>query len=207
MEEKLYVMAGGRKKLARKVICKICEKEILVRNTVPHSGYCRNCWCKVCKAGTVDTSNLGGRKVRPKFERECPNCKEKKVVYKPTINPRLCKKCNVKSIHWKKCGRPHPKLGKGNPNIKEIENKRKRDKRKEQRIRLIKYFGNECKKCGEKNLPIHVFQFHHILPKQYEMATLMRHNNWKMIEEEAKRCIMLCANCHQIEHHGDERIE
>jgi predicted HNH restriction endonuclease len=38
------------------------------------------------------------------------------------------------------------------------------------------------------------------------MAPLLR-NSWECIMEEAKKCIMLCANCHMITHHGSETAE
>lgn len=205
MEEKLYVIVGKRKKLARKIICKICCKEILVRRTVPHSGYCRHCWCKVIKAGTIDTSDLGGRKTKPKFEKICPGCNEKRIVYRKVFSPRLCKKCNARRQNWKEKGRNHPRLGTGNPLMPLIKKKKASDRKKELRKKLIKYFGNKCAKCGKENLPIRVFQFHHVKPKKYDMSFALK-SNWSVVMEEAGKCIMVCANCHMIEHHGEERL-
>lgn len=60
--------------------------------------------------------------------------------------------------------------------------------------------GGECKKCGEKRL--HVLNFHHINPKnkKYLISRIIDYNE-KIIQKELKKCILLCANCHQDFHH------
>lgn len=62
-----------------------------------------------------------------------------------------------------------------------------------------------CVKCGQ-NHPA-TLDFHHVLyhPDNQKLNDLMRRSAWKLVWEELKKCVVLCANCHRIHHH-DERI-
>lgn len=73
---------------------------------------------------------------------------------------------------------------------------------KSRAIYKIKLAG--CSKCGNKD--IRVIQFHHRNPKEkifninaYEVPK----HSWEEIIEEIKKCDLLCANCHIIEHNTD----
>lgn len=58
-----------------------------------------------------------------------------------------------------------------------------------------------CLNCGEKR--IQVLQFHHLDPSKKDINISMASNRgWsiKRIEKEISKCIILCANCHLIEH-------
>ena len=61
-----------------------------------------------------------------------------------------------------------------------------------------------CVKCGQ-NHPA-TLDFHHVirLPTNRKIYELAAGGAWKLIAEELKKCIVLCANCHRI-HHYDER--
>lgn len=64
-----------------------------------------------------------------------------------------------------------------------------------------------CLRCGE-NHPA-VLQFHHSDPTKKEiMISVAIRRGWsrKRILEEAKKCEVLCANCH-AKHHAKERID
>lgn len=58
----------------------------------------------------------------------------------------------------------------------------------------------ECVNCGFDN-PIAI-DFHHIDPKSKykDIAELVIINNKQKLEEEIKKCIPLCSNCHRILH-------
>lgn len=70
------------------------------------------------------------------------------------------------------------------------------------KLKAILSFGDRCADC-EKSFPACVYQFHHLDPTQkdvnpsYAMAG-SEETMWK----ELKKCVMLCANCHMIRHHG-----
>lgn len=59
-----------------------------------------------------------------------------------------------------------------------------------------------CIICGEKE--ISCLDFHHKDPTQKEqcIADMFHTGNRKNIEEEIKKCVILCANCHRKHHAG-----
>lgn len=72
-------------------------------------------------------------------------------------------------------------------------------------VRVINLLGGKCTKCG--NVNISHLQFHHINSKTKEYAvnklTSSQYNN---LLKEAKKCILLCANCH-YEFHFNEKLK
>jgi hypothetical protein len=74
------------------------------------------------------------------------------------------------------------------------------------KIKLVEMFGGKCNKptCqlvyNGKNAP--VFHFHHRDPKQklFNIGNQLTNKSWKRIVTEAKKCDMICANCHEMEH-------
>jgi hypothetical protein len=61
-----------------------------------------------------------------------------------------------------------------------------------------------CTKCGFSHLA--ALDFHHVDPneKEYNINRLISNGQFKKAEEELKKCIVLCANCHRI-HHYEEK--
>lgn len=64
---------------------------------------------------------------------------------------------------------------------------------------LVESFGNKCQVCG-MSFPQSVYDFHHLNPAEKEFGvgaqstTRSRADNAR----EAKKCIMVCANCHRL---------
>lgn len=74
--------------------------------------------------------------------------------------------------------------------------------RQKRKLELIKIMGNKCALCGY-NKAITALEFHHINPE--EKSYWLSSGNCKTIEEdlnEAKKCILVCANCHREIHEG-----
>jgi len=76
------------------------------------------------------------------------------------------------------------------------------------KVELIKISGGTCSKCGIKfngdNAAI--FDFHHLNPKVKEQSItyMLTRFSLKRILPELKKCVMLCSNCHRLEHNqGD----
>lgn len=71
------------------------------------------------------------------------------------------------------------------------------------KIKLVKHFGCICNGCGFKTKFLSVYDFHHPdrALKSSAPSKLLRYS-WKRIIAELGKCIMLCANCHRIEHEG-----
>lgn len=79
-----------------------------------------------------------------------------------------------------------------------IRQKAKRDAIQQQ---LISDAGGECRRC-HKNYHPNIYDFHHKDPSQKEF-NLDRSNfnrSWQKIREEARKCVLLCANCHREVH-------
>jgi hypothetical protein len=78
--------------------------------------------------------------------------------------------------------------------------------KEERRIELKEWFYEfkrdhcQCEKCGEDHPA--TIDFHHEGNKQDEVSRMVNHGYSRTkIESEIDRCVILCANCHQIEHY------
>lgn len=114
----------------------------------------------------------------------------------------FCTGCGVYMTSATKC------VGRG-ATCRTCENKRKREERKRRAVKrqleLVDMLGGECKDCKKKadvdNMVC--FDFHHINKKDKEEAVselLAKSRPFKIIEEEAKKCVLLCACCHRLHH-------
>lgn len=72
------------------------------------------------------------------------------------------------------------------------------------KVRLVAAFGSACKDCGlaynGKNAA--VFHFHHKIAssKSFALGNKLTAMSWERIISEAKKCVMLCACCHELRH-------
>ena len=65
-----------------------------------------------------------------------------------------------------------------------------------------------CAKCGDTRF--YVLDFHHIdiENKENGIAQMLRNNtSWDKIEEEMKKCVPLCANCHREFHYLEKETQ
>lgn len=80
--------------------------------------------------------------------------------------------------------------------------KNQKDRALSRKTELIKMMGGKCCNCGySKNYA--ALEFHHVNPDEKEFQLDARHlSNTSMIKimEEAKKCILLCSNCHREIH-------
>lgn len=65
------------------------------------------------------------------------------------------------------------------------------------RMLLEELKSNGCVVCGEMRLP--TLQFHHIDSGEKDL-NVSRSTSMKKIISESEKCVVLCANCHFIEH-------
>ena len=66
----------------------------------------------------------------------------------------------------------------------------------------VDYKGGKCSKCGY-NEHYAALQFHHLNPSEKEYSwNKLRLMSWDKIKKELDKCIILCANCHSIQHSG-----
>lgn len=81
------------------------------------------------------------------------------------------------------------------------EHKSERRKRKEA---LVKMLGGHCTECGY-NKSMGALSFHHKSPKD-KLFDISNNGNlmqdWDIVVKEAKKCELLCLNCHAELHNG-----
>jgi len=73
------------------------------------------------------------------------------------------------------------------------------------KVELIKLKGSKCESCGYKT-NFSALEFHHVDPKtksfQLDLRSLSN-RRWGAVIEEAKKCRLLCSNCHAELHNPD----
>ncbi len=85
-----------------------------------------------------------------------------------------------------------------------IRLKRNRQVRKR---KAVQYLGGKCFDCGLQTDFMSVYDFHHKDADTKEAgitASLSNYRSWEMVQAELDKCILLCANCHRIQHEREE---
>ena len=79
------------------------------------------------------------------------------------------------------------------------------------RNRLLEVFelkGGKCEHCDLRDLKhIEIYDYHHIDPSQKEFNVggyVLK--PMEQVLKEAEKCLLLCSNCHRIEHHRLSRV-
>lgn len=73
---------------------------------------------------------------------------------------------------------------------------------KQENINLVNSYKQQgCCKCGEKRP--YVLDFHHINPQEKDntIAHMINSSSLENLENEIKKCVLLCANCHREFHY------
>lgn len=89
-----------------------------------------------------------------------------------------------------------------NPDKRRESSKRTRRGKK---IKLLLFRGGKCANCRLRydGTNAIVFQFHHRDPAKKSFNLNFSKMNIETLKKEAKKCDILCANCHRL-HHSDE---
>ena len=86
-----------------------------------------------------------------------------------------------------------------NPNVF----KKQKERAFKRKLELIELLGGKCSECGyDKNYA--ALDLHHLNPdeKDFELnSRLLSNTNIDKILAEAKKCVLLCANCHREKHY------
>lgn len=78
------------------------------------------------------------------------------------------------------------------------------------RIKAINMLGGKCVDCGNSDVLCLTFHHKDKKDKECEMASL-KFKRWSLMESEAKKCEVLCSNCHRERHcngygrHNDDK--
>ena len=92
------------------------------------------------------------------------------------------------------------------PAWKDIRNKQRSEKRRNNKRKAVEYKGGICSRCGQV-FPDCCFDFHHVdVYANNEVPSSVLHKSWKSIVTELDKCIMVCSNCHRIIHNEDGYI-
>ncbi len=71
----------------------------------------------------------------------------------------------------------------------------------------VKLLGGKCRRCGWQGNQA-ALQFHHLNPEEKDFIIgSVANKKWEFIKQELTKCILLCSNCHAIEHStNDEKL-
>lgn len=90
---------------------------------------------------------------------------------------------------------------------REIGTPRRTKRRRELKSDLVKYKGGKCEHCNVSYPYDGVYEFHHPDPnkKDYEISLALDRKvpylrSRENLLKEIDKCLMLCANCHRMEH-------
>lgn len=78
--------------------------------------------------------------------------------------------------------------------------KKHRERRRDLKRRLVALFGGKCQVCTYSR-SLSALDFHHLDPAKKEFA-IARMDKFSLMVEEAKKCMLLCSNCHHEVHDG-----
>ena len=82
---------------------------------------------------------------------------------------------------------------------------RTQERRVKNKLKGIEYLGGKCAHCGIVSEHRSIYDFHHLDKKEKEADPgSLLHYSWTRIQKELDKCILLCANCHRIEHEKDK---
>ena len=98
----------------------------------------------------------------------------------------ICKLCKKEFKDYQKRGRS--RCGSCNTKIRRFRSK----------AAAIEFLGGKCKKCGWNGNQA-ALQFHHLHGKDFTIGNVAN-KSWDSIKIEMQKCVLLCANCHMIEH-------
>ncbi|MDO8743046.1 MAG: hypothetical protein Q7J30_00565 [Candidatus Azambacteria bacterium] len=82
------------------------------------------------------------------------------------------------------------------------------DSRIKKKTELVRALGGKCKMCGY-NYYIGALDFHHLdrSKKKFSLSVKGLCYSWKSILQEARKCVILCKNCHSEVENGIKKLK
>jgi transposase-like protein len=98
--------------------------------------------------------------------------------------------------------------GRGSYRCKRCRSDRVAERRRRVKQTLVAEAGGRCSACGYAEC-LAALQFHHVDPAQKSFALSLNGvaRNLSLLRKEAKKCILLCANCHAEVENGYRALE
>jgi len=73
------------------------------------------------------------------------------------------------------------------------------------KIKAINFLGGKCEDCGETN--VQTLEFHHKDENDKDCSIFeLLDCRWSVIEKEISKCNLLCRNCHNKLHFGEDNV-
>lgn len=170
-----YFAEHSKRTLAKKYGCSTWKIRSILK-TIPPRYHCETCNKPLCGKNTRFCSKSCYNKSKRKYH-FCISCNL------PLVNSKHIKYCENCSAN---CTRQSTI-----------------DIRHRRREKLINLAGGKCQKCNY-NKCIDALHFHHRdkTTKKFSLSgSAITHRTWTTILEEAKKCDLLCANCHYETEH------
>jgi 5-methylcytosine-specific restriction endonuclease McrA len=103
--------------------------------------------------------------------KECKHHGKTEYILEPSRDSYRCKKCRSENVT---------------------------KRRKKVKVKLVKEFGGKCKICNYGKY-IGALDFHHLNPteKSFALSCEGITRSYNKALEEAKKCILVCSNCHR----------
>lgn len=191
-----------------KRLCRKCNKDLplninnfTTRKTDKRgfSRYCKECINTEKKQKRLNKRKLSNKGGNVENGRKCTICKN---TYPPDLEHFGKHKGNKSGLDTfcKECRRNRNlnNFYKASPKWKETHRKTKEEKKN--KIIKLKENSTGCLKCTEKRY--YLLDYHHIDPntKLFQIGQ-GESKGWEAVENEIKKCILLCKNCHSEFHH------
>jgi len=159
--------------------------------------------CKTCKNKIPSSIKISGVTKSLSGRTNCPDCVPigtRPNSYITSISTDGAKKCNS-------CGIVKPldsfyiqnDRKAGFHECKNCLKERQKRRVEAHKRRAIDFLGGKCVKCGYSEC-LAALDFHHLDPNTKEFNLNCGRRSWSDIEQELKKCVLLCANCHRKEH-------
>lgn len=118
-------------------------------------------------------------------------------------NPDIYRKAAIKYYYANK-EKSAARNAKWRAENKEYVKTKQREDKRQRKIKAIEYLGGVCNNCGLSWHPA-VFEFHHKDPETKDRdPSKMLQLSWARVVAELDKCVLLCANCHRLEHNKEK---
>ena len=87
---------------------------------------------------------------------------------------------------------------------KRCDTQNRREQRQENKKKLVEYFGGKCVICGYSKY-YGALEFHRLNPDKKDLSwerIMTKRYDFKKMLKEAKKCLLICSNCHREIHAG-----